>query len=146
MSSKIFLRIAAIVMLLHCVGHTIGVATWQNPDGEIPIEVVQKMQDVQFNFMGKDGSTMAEFYTGFGYCGTILMLFIAVLLWIFSGRKDKSVTKELWVTGLAIVLLAVIEIIYFFPFAVAFCVISAVLVFISIFFINKMKENNYTEK
>jgi len=137
MSSKILLRIAAAVMLLHSVGHTFGVMTWQDPNGEIPTEVVQKMQDVQFSFMGKDGSTMAEFYSGFGYCGTILTVFIAALLWIFSGWKDKSVTKTLWVTGLATVMLAVVEMIYFFPMAVALCLLTAILIFISIFLIKK---------
>ena len=137
MSSKILLRIAAVVMLLHSLGHTFGVITWQDPNGEIPIEVVQKMQEVQFSFMGKDGSTMAEFYSGFGYCGTILMIFIAALLWLFSAWKDKSVTKVLWVTGLTTVMLSVVEIIYFFPMAVAFCLLTAALIFISIFLINK---------
>ena len=132
MKSKLLLRIAAIIMLLHGAFHTMGVATWQQPGGDIPSQVVQTMQDIQFNFMGKDASTMAEFYSGFGYCGTIFLLFIAALLWIVSGWKDRSVTKILWITGFAIVLLAVDEIIYFFPMAVAFCLVSAALVFISI--------------
>lgn len=137
MRSKLLLRIAALIMLFHCVGHTMGVVTWQKPNGEIPNEVVQKMQEVQFNFMGKEGSTMAEFYSGFGYCGTLLLLFISVLLWVISSWKDKSAVKLLWVIGITIVLLAIDEIIFFFPMAVAFCLISAILVFISIFIINK---------
>lgn len=137
MKPKLLLRIAAIIMLLHGIGHTMGVVKWQKPNGDIPVQVVKTMQDTQFSFMGKDGSTMAGFYSGFGYCGTIFLLFIAALLWALSGWKDKSANKILWLTGFAILLLAVDEIIYFFPMAVGFCVISATLVFTSIFLINK---------
>jgi hypothetical protein len=137
-TTKILLRIAAVVMLLHAVGHTTGVATWQSPTGEIPIEVVKIMQDVQFSFMGKDGSTMSEFYSGFGYVGTILLLLIAVLLWVLANWKDKSAIKLLWILGSAVVALGVVEAIYFFPMAVAFCVITAILVFIAIFRLNKI--------
>ena len=145
MNAKLLLRIAAVVMLFHGVGHTVGVATWESPDGDvyrqIP-QVVSAMQDTEFSFMGKDGATMAGFYSGFGYCGTIFLVFVALLLWILAGWKDKSVTPILWITGLAIVALAVLEIIYFFPMAVAFCLISAALVFTSIILINKCKPKN----
>jgi len=139
MNSKLLLRIAAVVMLLHCLGHTFGVMTWQNPDGEIPTEVVQIMQEVQFSFMGKDGSTMAEFYSGFGYVGTVFMLFIVALLWVLSGYKDRTVMPILGVTAVAIISLGILEIIYFFPMAVAFCVITAALVALAILKINKME-------
>lgn len=137
MKSKILLRIAAVIMLLHAAGHTVGVATWQKPGGDIPSQVVQVMQSEQFSFMGKEGSTMAGFYSGFGYCCTVFLLFIAVLLWTLSGWKDRTANKILWPTGFAILLLAAIEIVWFFPMAVAFCVVSAALVFISIFLIDK---------
>jgi hypothetical protein len=140
MNAKILLRIAAVIMLLHGAGHTMGVATWQDPNGNIPYEVVQRMRDMQFSFMGKSGATMAAFYSGFGYCTTILLLLIAALLWIFSDWRDKSVTKILWVICAAIVSLAVVELIYFFPMAVAFCLSSAALILTSIVLINKANE------
>jgi len=138
MKPKILLRIAALIMLFHCVGHTVGVLTWQRPNGSIPSEVVQKMQEVQFGFMGKDGSTMANFYSGFGYSATIMLLFIVALLWLLSGMSDKSAAKILWIVAIAIILLSADEMIFFFPMAVTFSLVSAVLVVISIFKINKM--------
>lgn len=138
MKAKLLLRIAAIIMLLHGIGHTIGVATWKSK-GDVPVQVVQVMQDVQFTFMGKSGSTMAGFYSGFGYCGTIFLLFLAVLLWVLSAWKDKSANKILWVTAIAILTLAVDEIIYFFLMAVVFCLVSAALVLLSIWQFNKNK-------
>lgn len=62
---------------------------------------------------------------------------VARLLCAISGSRDGSATKVMWATGTAIVLLAVDEIIYFFPLATAFCVVSANLVSLSIFLIRK---------
>jgi hypothetical protein len=135
-TSKLLLRIAAIIMLLHAIGHTLGVITWQRTNGKIPLDLVQKMQGTHFSFQGKD-STMAAFFSGHGYAGTILLLFIVSILWTLSNSKDKNSTKILGLTGLAIVFLALDEILYFFPMAVAFSLIAAVLVFISIQKINK---------
>lgn len=137
MKPKLLLRIAAVIMLLHAVGHTLGVATWQKPDGDIPAKVVQIMQAEKFGFMGSDGATMAGFYSGFGYCCTAFLVFIAVLLWIISRWKGRPANEILWTVGIAILSLAAIEIVYFFPMAVSFCVVAAALVFLSIFFIRQ---------
>ena len=137
MKTKLLLRIAAVIMLLHGLGHTFGVMTWQNPRTAEYQQTVEKMQDVQFDFMGKSNATLADFYSGFGYGGTILLLLSAALLWVISDLRHKSVIKLLWIIGVAIVLLGIIETIYFFPFAVSFCIVSAALVFIAIFQLKK---------
>ena len=147
MSSKILLRIAALLLLLHGIGYTFGVATWKDTNGDIAKqipEVVRLMQSENVNFKGID-STMARFYDGFGYCGTIFLFFLAILLWILACRKDKSVIKILWVTCGAIVALAMLEMIYFFPMAWMFCLISTALIVVSIFQIQKNdKRSNAT--
>jgi heme A synthase len=114
-----------------------GALGWQDPNGKIPNEVVRKMQEVPFSFMGKDGSTMADFYSGASYCGTLFLLLVASLLWTLSGRKDKPTINLLWMIATAIVLLGIIEIVYFFPFAVSFCAVAATLVFVAIFQLKK---------
>ena len=139
MNSKLLLRIAAVLMLLHGIGHTFGVATWNDPEGDIAKQVpqvVRMMQSEELNFMGIE-STMGAFYEGFGYCGTIFLIFLAVLLWVLACWKDKSIIKILWVTCGAIVALAVLEMIYFFPMAWMFCLIAAALIVVSIFQIKK---------
>jgi hypothetical protein len=139
MSSKLLLRIAAVVILLHSFGHTAGLLTWQATNGDVPSEVVQKMQEIQFSFMFKNGCTMADFYSGASWCGVLFLLLVAIMLWTLSNRDDKLTVKLLWFIATAIALLGVIEIVYFFPFAVSFCAIAATLVFISIF---KLKKQN----
>jgi len=146
MSTKILLRIAAVLLLLHGIGHTFGVASWKDPNGDIAKqipEVVRLMQSEGVSFMGIN-STMARFYDGFGYCGTIFLLFLSVLLWVLSCRTDKSIIKILWVTCGAIVALAVLEMIYFFPMAWMFCLISAALIITSIYLIQKNDKRSNT--
>lgn len=136
-TSKLLLRIAAIIMLLHAIGHTLAIVTWRKPNGKIPFDIVQKMQDTHFSFQGKD-STMASFFSGHGYAGAIFLLLIVSILWTISNWQEKRATKILWLVGVAIVLLAVDELLFFFPMAMVFSLLAAALVFISIFKINKV--------
>jgi hypothetical protein len=135
-TSRLLLRIASIIMLLHAVGHTLSIISWQKQNGKIPFGVVKIMQDIHFSFQGKD-ATMAAFFSGHGYAGTILLLLITSILWLLSDAKDKYSTKILCLAGFAIIFLAIDELLYFFPMAVAFSLIAAVLVFIAIRLIKK---------
>jgi len=136
MNPKILLRIAAIVLFFHAIGHSMGTFAWQADFSDIPSEVVAKMYQDQFNFMGKE-TTMASLFTGNGIGGLISLLLMSVLLWAVSGWNNKQAVTVLWIIGCAIIALAVCEIIYFFPMAYAFCFVAAALVFFSIFKISK---------
>jgi hypothetical protein len=136
MKTKLLLRIAAGLMVFHALGHTRAIATWQNPGSAVPAELIEKMQTIHFSFKGND-STMAAFYSGNGYAATILLLLIAALLWIVSDWENKAAVKLLWPAALSVILLAVIELIYFFPLAVIISLITAGLVFFSIFKLSK---------
>ncbi|MGQ4828139.1 LIC_13387 family protein, partial [Enterococcus faecalis] len=72
MKPKILLKIASVLMLLHALGHTIGIITWQKLNSNVPNDLIQKMQETHFVFQGKD-ATMAKFFSGHGYAGTILL-------------------------------------------------------------------------
>jgi hypothetical protein len=139
MKPKVFLRIAAIVLILHAIGHSMGALTWQKPDSGIPTEVVQKMQEVHFDFMGKE-NTMAAMFTGNGTAGIILLLLMSVILWTVSGWNNKYAKKILWIVFCTILLLAIAEIIFFFPMAYMFCFVAAGLVLWGIFKMRNIKE------
>ncbi|MCL2291166.1 MAG: hypothetical protein FWC34_10800 [Bacteroidetes bacterium] len=139
MKPKLILRIAAIVLILHAIGHSMGAFTWQKPDSGIPVEVVQTMQEVHFDFMGKE-NTMAAMFTGNGTAGIILLLLMSVILWVVSGWNNKFVTKILWIVFCAILVLAIAEVIYFFPMAYMLCFVAAGLVLWGIFKMKKIKE------
>jgi len=139
MKPKLLLRIAAIVLILHAIGHSMGTFTWQKTDSGIPTEVVQIMQEVHFDFMGKE-NTMAGMFTGNGTTGIISLFFMSAILWVVSSWNNKYATKILWIVFCAILLLAFAEVVFFFPMAYMFCFVAAALVLWGIFKIKRIKE------
>ncbi len=57
MTAKLSLRIAAIVMLLHDVGHIIGSLTWKKISDPTELDVINRMYSNKFPFMGAVKST-----------------------------------------------------------------------------------------
>jgi hypothetical protein len=51
MSAKLLLRIAALLMLIHVLGHSVGMATWRKADDPVRMEVVRQMNEHSFPFM-----------------------------------------------------------------------------------------------
>jgi hypothetical protein len=140
-TSKLLLRIAAIIMLLHAIGHTVGFSNWQKPAGKVPSEVIDKMQNTHFLVRGKE-TTMAASFSGFGYMASIFLLLIVTLLWTLSNRTGKEASNILLPTGLAIALLVVVEFSFFFPAVAILSLTATTLVFISFFKINKQAPPN----
>lgn len=141
MKPKLLLRIAAVIMLLHALGHTAGVYTWKKPQSHVPPELVKQMVEQKFQFMSTD-SSMAGFYDGFGYASTIALLLVVFLLWVISGltEKNQSISiKILLPVFFFLVLLGLDELIFFFPFATAFTAVSAVLTLLAIISLKKHK-------
>ncbi|MCL2592011.1 MAG: hypothetical protein FWD82_01475 [Defluviitaleaceae bacterium] len=114
--TKILLRIAAGMMLLHGLGLIIGTFTQSSSSG-IPYDMV-------------------NFIRGATFSGILLVLLLAALLWVLSSIKDKSGIKLLCIVAVAMLLLGIIEIIYFFPYIV--CIIPAALTFIALFKLRKL--------
>ena len=131
MSSKVLLRVASILMLIHCILHTIGFSGWKSdPNRQV---VIKMMTGPKVPFMGANRN-MGEFYDGFGYATTIALLLIAVSLWIISGELGSSLAKKLTLTFAVILALwGADEIIYFFPFAASISWLSAVCCFWAFF-------------
>jgi hypothetical protein len=67
MNPKLLLRIAAIIMFLHAMGHTIGIYTWKKETSHVSRELVTQMTGQKFSFMGAT-ATMGAFYDGLGVC------------------------------------------------------------------------------
>jgi len=128
MSPKILLRIASVLMFIHCVLHTIGFDSWKgDPDKQ---GVYDAMNGPKFPFMGVHRN-MLEFYDGFGYASTIALLLIAVSLWIISSELAAgSLARKMTLTlAVILVLWGADEIIFFFPFAAGISLVSALCTF-----------------
>lgn len=120
MKAKLLLRIAAVIMLLHTLGHTVGALTWTDAPNAAVKQVIDGMQSNRFDFMGRSGS-LADFYAGYGYVMIGVLLLISVLLWLLSTEPNRRL-----ITTIAICLLfmAVVEYIYFFPMAAGFSLLA----------------------
>lgn len=140
MKPKLLLRVAAVLMLLHAIGHTFGVHSWKNPVDPKYEAVINAMVNDSYLFMGKLGG-MGKFYEGFGYACTIAMLLIVALLWLASGVTEATaalVRKILIVMTIILFAWGIDELIFFFPFAASFTIIAALLTIVAILNLKKV--------
>lgn len=139
MKPKLLLRIAAVIMLLHDVGHTFGHLTWKHTPDAAKQEVIKQMTDNKFPFMGAVHS-MADYYDGYGFAGTLALLFFAAVLWIVSSVDTQTTSmsrKIIFTVSVLLLLWGIDEVIYFFPFAAAFSIAASVLGFYSLALVRK---------
>jgi hypothetical protein len=84
-SPTLFLRVAAVLSLLHCIGHTIGgVFSVDAPSGTKEGAVVEAMKSNQFDVMGATRSYW-DFFIGYGLTISVGELLQAVVLWQLAG-------------------------------------------------------------
>jgi hypothetical protein len=119
---KIALRIAAVLMLLHTAGHSMGALTWKNAPNVRVAAVVNGMENEHFDFMGRS-LTLASFFNGYGYSMIGVLLLVSVFLWLLSSEPNKRLIAVL---GLFLLFLAIIEFIYFFLFAAVFSLLAGI--------------------
>jgi hypothetical protein len=141
MKPKLLLRIAAILILIHCVLHTFGFTTWKQAPDSAYKSIVDGMVNHKFPFMGAIHS-LGDFYDGFGYASSIALFLIAVLLWLVSGERTGLSKKITIVTGIALVAWGIDELIYFFPFAAIITLTAAALTLASGFLMRKSSGSN----
>lgn len=119
MTAKLLLRIAAIVILVHLIGHTFGHFSWETPIDDKLNEIIESMKSYKTNFMGAARS-MADYYQGYSLMFIGWYAMSVVMLWILSNNVQyhKSVVSALSLTiGVFYLFFGIAEWIYFFPFA-----------------------------
>lgn len=124
MKAKILLRVAAILMLLHTLGHTMGALNWKKAPNDTIRDVISGMQKNHFVFMGRSAS-LADFYQGYGLSMIGILLLVGITLWLLSGDPNNPLSRKLQpLFALFLLCLGIIEYIYFFPFAAAFTLLA----------------------
>ena len=122
-------RLTTLLLLLYCLGHTLGALVSAPQFGAESGAVMAAMKSVHFSANGSD-CTWFGFYMGFGYDVSIFLLFSAVLTWFLGGlslpdqRRWAPITWALFVTYTATAVLAAT---YFFAVAIVFSSLIAVL-------------------
>ena len=134
MKAKVFLRIAAGLILIHLLGHGVGHKDWDKPTDPKMMDVVTTMKSYQGEFMGAVRS-MADYYNGYSIIIFGLYGLSIYLLWLASGFVQEHPTiaiKILYPIGVAYLFFGVVEFIYFFPFAASMSFLAGVLTILSI--------------
>ena len=120
MRTTLLLRIAAVISLVFTAGHTLGGRQQWSPMGEN--EVLKAMTEVRFDAMGANRSYL-DFFMGFGWSISVLMLLQAVLLWQFASvarTEPARVRPMIAAFGLATLAGGVIAWRFIFPIPALF--------------------------
>lgn len=126
MKASLFYRIAFVLLILFAVGHTLG---FRRVDPRWGVDsLIQQLRSTHFDAQGFNRSYW-DFFTGFGFFVTILLLFAAIVSWqLGSLPKESLSTMSLITWGLAICFIVVtfLSYQYFFMVPVVFSGATAV--------------------
>ena len=126
MKTSLFYRIAFVLLILFAVGHTLG---FRRVDPRWGVDsLIQQLRSTHFDAQGFNRSYW-DFFTGFGFFVTILLLFAAIVSWqLGSLPKESLSTMSLITWGLAIcfVVVTFLSYQYFFMVPVVFSGATAV--------------------
>ena len=90
MKPSLLYRIAAILLLLFAVGHTLG---FRQIDPKWGVDsLVRSMQSTHFDASGSD-RTYWDFYVGFGLFVTALLVFASVVAWQFGNLRAETLAQ-----------------------------------------------------
>lgn len=124
MKPKTLLRIAAVLMSLHTIGHAMGALSWRTAPNAAVARVITGMENNHFDFMGQQAS-LAAFYDGYGVSMIFVLLLVSALLWLASNETENTfAARVLGALTVFLLVLAGVEYIYFFAFAAAFSLLA----------------------
>lgn len=137
MSPKVLLRIASVLIFIHALGHTIGHAGWKKSPEPLKDGVIQQMTGHTYQFMGAS-HTYGDYFEGYGYACVVALFLIAVLLWIISGDGNAALARKIAVAiGVALLVWAGVEQVYFFLAASGLSFFACVCTFAAAFLMKK---------
>jgi hypothetical protein len=106
MKAIIWYRAAAVASALFAIGHTVGFLRFRAPNDE-GRRVWVEMTAVHFAVDGRIFS-YGGFYLGFGLIISVLVLFLAALMWWLGNRSREGMTRLRGITWTIVVVEAVI--------------------------------------
>lgn len=116
MKAKVFLRIAAVLTLIHAILHTVGGVFGKTPAGPASIARAA-MESNAFQAFGVTRSFW-EYYRGFGLGLTIFLTAEALVFWLLAplaAQGVKGIRPVLVIFSLAYLAMAINSYVYFFP-------------------------------
>src|SRR4051812_4163005 len=126
MKASVFYRIAAVLLLLFAIGHTLG---FRESDPAWGVDaVVSSMRGVHFDVQGFN-RTYWDFFVAAGFSVGVLYLFASVLAWQLGGLPIATLALmrgTTWAFALSFVAITVVSWRYLFVIPVTFSVVIAV--------------------
>lgn len=122
-------------MTIHGILHTIAHSSWKKAANPVQENIVATMSAHRFPFMGAAHS-MADYYEGYGFISSVFFLMMACIYWVLSGDSEsgnKLVPKVTMTVSIGLILCAILEWMYFFPFASAITFAAAVCGILSVY-------------
>jgi hypothetical protein len=128
-TSRALYRIAAVLILLFDLGHSIG-CPWSDPKWGVDTAA---MRSSHFQILGFS-RTYWDFYVGFGVFNSVFLLLAAVLAWqlgSFPAQSLRIMRPTAWALSLCFAALTVLSWLYFFSIPLVFsglitvCLIAA---------------------
>jgi len=123
---SLFYRIAAVLILLFDVGHTLGFRqsdpTWGADT------MLASMRSIHFNVQGFN-RTYWDLFVGAGFNVSVFLLFAAVVAWQLGGLPAETLTRLrgiAWALALCFVALTVLSWRFFFILPIVFSIVIAV--------------------
>jgi hypothetical protein len=114
LKASTFYRIAAVLILLFAIGHTVG---FLQSDPKWGVDsLLLSMKSTHFDIQGFSRSYW-DFFLGFGFFVTVFLLFAAVLAWQLGGvALETLVTMRglAWAFALCFVAITILSWRYFF--------------------------------
>lgn len=120
MRASTFYRIAAVLLLLFDVGHTLGFRQ-SDPDWGVDT-LLASMHSTHFNVQGFN-RTYWDFFLGSGFFVSLFLLFAAVLAWQLGGLSAETLALmrgPAWALALCFAAVTVLSGIYFFALPIIF--------------------------
>jgi len=126
LKASLFYRIAAVLILLFDIGHTVGFLQ-HDPEWKVD-SLIGSMKSIHFDIQGFSRSYW-DFFVGFGLFVTVFLLLAAVVAWQL-GRLDAETLARVrgigWSLALCFVVLTFLSFRYFFVLPLIFSIVIAV--------------------
>ena len=126
MKASTFYRIAAVLLLLFDVGHTLG---FRQSDPKWGVDtLLASMRSIRFDVQGFS-RTYWDLFVGAGFNVSVFLLFAAVLAWQLGGFPAETLARMrgiAWAFALCFVVVTILSWRYFFLLPIVFSLMITV--------------------
>jgi len=130
-------RIAAVLIVLFAIGHTVGFLQ-HDPSWGVDT-LLSSMKSIHFNIQGFSRSYW-DFFVGFGLFVTVFLLFAAVLAWQLGSVASENLARMRvvgWAFALCFAAVTILSWKYFFAIPLVFSFLITVCLMLAAWFSNR---------